>query len=243
MEPCEVLAWDTAHFGVKVARVKEGAPLEVGAVRRFCVDHGVECLYWTTSFQDHDPRFAVGLGLELMDVKVTLDRALAAGEGKPDLEPGVVLRPGRASDAEQMEREAVVGFRGSRFYRDLRFARDRVEALYEVWWRKSLSGELAQAVCVAEVGGRPVAYATAAAPQGGREASIGLVGVAPAWQGRRLGGAVVSGLCAELGGMGLERVRVPTQASNVQALRLYERLGFRVCETRLIYHGWFGGGA
>jgi dTDP-4-amino-4,6-dideoxy-D-galactose acyltransferase len=133
---------------------------------------------------------------------------------------------------------ARISHRDSRFYYDAGFPDSRCDALYEVWIERSSSG-WADAVLVADVDGTAAGYVTChLAPSG--EGSIGLLAVAPEFQGRKLG--------AQLTGAALEyfrvnekqEVTVVTQGRNLRSQRLYQRSGFITSSVQLWYHKWFG---
>ena len=39
--------------------------------------------------------------------------------------------------------------------------------------------------------------------------------------------------------LGAKKIRVATQGTNVAALKLYEKAGFRVCDVKIWFHRWF----
>src|SRR5262249_19129745 len=69
---------------------------------------------------------------------------------------------------------------------------------------------------------------------------IDLVGVDSAYQGHGVGKGLIGFFLAECARLNAE-ARVGTQAANIPSLRLYESLGFRVCETPYVLHAHVGG--
>jgi ribosomal-protein-alanine N-acetyltransferase len=70
---------------------------------------------------------------------------------------------------------------------------------------------------------------------GARENGDGTISdlwVDPDWQGRGIGSALLAALMQAIRDDGYERARLDTHARNVDALRFYERHGFRVVERR-----------
>jgi mycothiol synthase len=75
-------------------------------------------------------------------------------------------------------------------------------------------------------------------PAQGGEGPIGevyVLGVDPAAQGRRLGGALTAAGLAHLRERGLERVLLYVEADNTAAVRVYEKLGFTRWSTDVSY--------
>ncbi len=75
-------------------------------------------------------------------------------------------------------------------------------------------------------------------PAHGVEGPIGevyVLGVDPAAQGRRLGGALTAAGLTHLRGRGLDRVMLYVEADNTAAVRVYEKLGFTRWSTDVSY--------
>ena len=62
--------------------------------------------------------------------------------------------------------------------------------------------------------------------------------VDPQHAGQGVGSLMVGASVDWFGRQALRRVRVVTQGRNIAALRLYERMAFRVERVSLFYHGW-----
>jgi ribosomal protein S18 acetylase RimI-like enzyme len=88
----------------------------------------------------------------------------------------------------------------------------------------------ADLLTVAEVDGQMVGYQlTTPSHQG---AHLARLAVLPAWQGRGIGGALVSHLVDHYMRRGAREVTVNTQDSNAASLALYRRFGFTLTQTR-----------
>lgn len=227
------LAWDSEHFGVRIASFEPASPAahELEAAVASCRDEGIECLYALV------PSDALELvrALErrrarLVDVRLTLDADVAPHERLP------TVRASRKSDLPALRALAAQSHEASRFYADGRFARERCDALYATWIEKSCSG-WADVVLVADHQGAPSAYLSCHVRDGSR-GEIGLVAVAPHARGLGLGGDLVVSAHAYFGEREVERVSVVTQARNVSAQRLYQAHGFRTTRVELWYHLW-----
>ena len=68
------------------------------------------------------------------------------------------------------------------------------------------------------------------------EIHINNVAIRPGFRGRGLGTALLGHVMAEAGRLGAKRATLEVRASNGDALRLYERLGFYVAGTRRNYY-------
>jgi len=234
---CRLLAWDSQFFGRRIAQVcaPRLAAGDAARIRRWAGAHGVECLYFRADAGDGESiRAAEEAGFRLTDVRVTRERPLDGGDGAL---PGGV-EPSRDEDLPALREIARVSHRNTRFYQDPRFPRERCDALYETWIANACAGR-ADEVLVARCEGRVAGY-VACVVEPEETGRIDLIAVAPALRGRRIGEALVRGALARLAARGCRRVRVASQARNIEAARLYERMGFRTLAVEHSYHLWPG---
>ena len=110
--------------------------------------------------------------------------------------------------------------------------------LYVTWLRKSLAGELADIVLVAEDASAPAGYITGHIDPDCKTVAIGLFGVAEAARGRGLGSRLLATLLADATQRRIRSVTVVTQGGNVDAQRVYRAAGFRTIRSELWLHRW-----
>jgi dTDP-4-amino-4,6-dideoxy-D-galactose acyltransferase len=227
------LDWDSDFFGCRIARLEETRldPEDVAALEQEVAAQRIDCVYLLAD-EALPPARALTAGFWPMDERVTLEL-----EPVPELAMrGAGARPAVPSDARALEDIAGEAHRGTRFFTDTHFPRERSIELYRTWIRNSLHGA-ADAVLVVDDASGPAGYATAIVKARGR-GEIGLVGVAARARGRGLGRALVSAAVHWLRGRGCARVEVVTQGLNAEALRLYQGAGFRLARTATWYHRW-----
>jgi ribosomal protein S18 acetylase RimI-like enzyme len=239
---CELLGWDTRFFGVRVARVV-GYSLDEAAARRaldWCAAERVDCLYFLCDAGSEESVAAAERhGFGLKDVRLTyrrLEPALA--DAVPELPPGIQMRPARPDEAPVLEAIAEGSYTDSRFYFDRRFPRALADELYRVWVRQSVAGQ-ADVVLVLEDRGRAVGFITCHLEGDGRTGRCGLSGLDPGLRGRGLGLRMYEAALRWFAARGVELVVYVTQARNIRAQRLFQRLGFLSHSTQLWYHKWF----
>jgi dTDP-4-amino-4,6-dideoxy-D-galactose acyltransferase len=233
--PCRFLGWDSEFFGRRIARVDSArlTPEEVERVRRWARAEAIECLYYLADAADTESiRVAEDAGFRITDTRVTRERSLDREGG--ELPEGVELF--REEDVPELRAIAGTSHGASRFYHDRHFPRERCDALYETWIANACTGD-ADCVLVVRSEARAVGYLTCVieSPTTGR---IGLTAVAAAERGQRFGERLVRGSLRWLAGHGCERVLVASQARNLEAARLYERLGFQTIAAEHWYHLW-----
>jgi dTDP-4-amino-4,6-dideoxy-D-galactose acyltransferase len=150
------------------------------------------------------------------------------------------IRPAREDDIAAVEALARVSHRNTRFYRDRRFDRSRSDDMYAVWIARSIRGEFADAVWVADVDGAPRGYITVARREA--DAAIGLVAVADAYRGRGYGERLMQAAIRWADQNNLPSTSVVTQGTSASSVRFYERAGFRASRIELWYHCWLDSG-
>ena len=234
---CSILPWDSAFFGLKIARVVPSSLTQdiTTQALAWCRSNGIDCLYLLAA-SDHPEtmRLAEGAGFGLVDIRMNLGRH--AGDQERNPPPNESIRLYKESDLEVLEQIAASSHEDSRFFSDGRFPQERCRALFQTWIQRSCNG-WAQAVFVAEVDGVPAGYCTCHLD--GNSGSIGLVALAPQAQGRALGRSLVDTALSYFRQHGVNEVAVATQGRNYRAQRLYQKCGFVTQSVMLWYHKWW----
>ncbi len=237
---CEILAWDTAFWGIPVGKVTRPVllPGDGDDIATWCAEQEVACLYFLAPTDDRGTILeAERAGFSLVDQRLTLG-VTVSGDTTPTrpTDPLTTIRPCRTEDIAVLEGIAARSHRDSRFYFDGRFPADRCDALYVTWIRQSIEG-WADAVLVAANAGGAAGYVTCHldAPDRGR---VGLIGVGEAARGRGVGQALVHAALAWFRARGAASATVVTQGRNTGAQRLYQRCGFVTQSMNLWYHRW-----
>lgn len=239
MAPFQILDWDTAFFGMKVARILPSrlAAEELERVLARMRSEGVALAYWASDPQDEVSQQAAQAcqGL-LADKKTTFAMELGPDHG-PAEETGWVVEE-FTDDVPNSELESLAIEAGiqSRFRLDPRIPDGKCADLYRQWIRNSTNRRLADAVLVVRQTGRIVGMVTVAEKHGAGD--IGLIAAAAAMRGKKLGMALVRAAQAWARNRGLKRAQVVTQGANAAACRLYEKCGYRVTKTENLYHFW-----
>jgi ribosomal protein S18 acetylase RimI-like enzyme len=124
----------------------------------------------------------------------------------------------------------------SRFKLDPNFGQSGFEALYKIWVDNSLNKKIADAVIVYKEQGNILGFVTYKVC--GTYATIGLIGVCLAYQGKGIGKKLIASVENELVTNGIEELRIPTQLQNEMACKFYKGLGYTIIENKSIRHFW-----
>lgn len=179
-----------------------------------------------------------GLGFSLVSVRCAYERPVPAAPEDTRPPRGVTLR--RLSEglpavpADDVSALAAVLGATSRYFKDGNIPRDRAAGLYETWITNSLRHGYAAEAILAYEGARLVGMNTLRFD--GPVGAIDLIGVQASHQGQGLGQQLMhEGFSACLA-RGATHVRVVTEAENVGASRFYQRHGFLLVTTDLVWH-------
>lgn len=234
--PCTILEWDTDFFGLRIATLPPGPLTETSLSRivEWCRAERVACLYALSSTDDPTSvRLLEDAGGRVVDVRMTFARELPGSPPRAK----VPARGSLVSDIPALRELARASHTSSRFWADLNFPRERCAELYATWIEKSCRG-WADQVFVAEVDGQPAGYLSCHLRADGR-GEIGIVAVAPAAQGRGLGGSLLDTALSWFAEKGCRHITVVTQGRNASAQRLYQSRGFLTANVQVWHHLWF----
>lgn len=236
---CQYLAWDSAHFGQRIAKVTAVSltPDTVQAIETWARQQQIDGLYLLLEASDYAAiHLAEANQFHLADLRLTmLCSQLVVPAPKPT---AVAIRLSQPEDLPALQQIAATVHQNTRFFQDPHFDRQASQALYAAWITNSCQGQ-AQAVWVAEEAAtRPLGYLSCHLGPDGR-GNIGLVGVAPEAQGKGIGGQLLRQALHWFAAEGATAVDVVTQGDNMAAQRLYQRYGFFSQRLQLWYHRWF----
>ena len=241
--PCELLPWDTRHFGRVIAKVR-GDELDAARatrVDRWCREHGVECLYLLTDASDAETdRVAAHNGYRVVDVKLTSIHELDGLGPAPWHSPGPIsVRLASADDLPALRPIAASSHRASRFYFDGGFGEDRCDKLYVAWIERALR-EPEFELLVAELDGQPIGYHAIRLP-GVDPGRLDLVALHPAHRGNGLSEHLLCSSLRRLKKSGADVVLTSIQARNISSVRAHERIGFVAERAEVWHHKWYRG--
>jgi dTDP-4-amino-4,6-dideoxy-D-galactose acyltransferase len=242
--PCELLPWDTDFFNCRLARVcgdtlKPEQPVQIDAWTR---NHRIRGLYFLSRADEPATiQTAEKHGFGLVDIRVTFERRVMNSPDPSRFDPpaGVIIRPAQPDDLPGLQAMARTGHRGTRFFNDVHFPRQRVEDLYSTWITLEVQGRAQLVLVAASAANQPVGYVSCHLDPIRRAGQIGLVGVGSEVRGRGIGKSLVLAAMDWYRAQGAQEVTVVTQGNNRTAQRLYQQCGFLSRDLQLWYHKWY----
>ena len=202
----------------------------------------IRCLYFLSRADDPATiRMAEQHGFGLVDIRVTLDRAVTTAN-EPSCSgptPSVTIRLVLPADLSALQAMARVVHRETRFFSDSHFARQRAEELYSTWITLESQGRARAVLVAASTDDQPLGYISCHLDATCQEGQIGLVGVSPEVRGKGIGRSLVMAAMDWYRPKGARAVTVVTQGRNRAAQRLYQQCGFLSRDLQLWYHKWY----
>jgi ribosomal protein S18 acetylase RimI-like enzyme len=236
-------ALDEQRFGVRVARASGVTVEMLPGIERFCCEHGVELviarsdaneLAAVQEMEQHEFR--------LMDTLVYYRRSLSEIP-ETTLEPGIVIRPVRKNEPDEVRAIAAAVFKGygGHYHADPRLDPTQCDEVYPSWaYRSCVSPDVAGAVLVAESASGLVGF-VAVRTNSEEEGEVTLYGVIPSVQGRGVGRALLVTAMHRLRENRLSHVIISTQVTNFTSQRVWVRLGFTPYRAFYTFHKWYPG--
>jgi dTDP-4-amino-4,6-dideoxy-D-galactose acyltransferase len=217
------LAWDSQFFGVRVGELK------LDDLARFNRNGLNKKSQFDLVYLYSPMRIK---GVELMDERIVYQKGILA-QGHASVEE---IDLAKESDFDRLLDLAIQSSHESRFRKDSRIADAKVDELYELWLKKSLSKQLADEVFFIRGLDKAQAFVTVKFKKA--IADIGLIAVDEACRGQGLGRKLMDKVYNECVKNGTKQLELVTQASNVGACQFYQALGFEIKTRIYVYHLW-----
>ncbi|MEY2453466.1 MAG: dTDP-4-amino-4,6-dideoxy-D-galactose acyltransferase [Acidimicrobiaceae bacterium] len=233
--PARLLEWDSEHWNIRIARVREGPfTQELAAELDYWTDsHHVQLLSYLCDAADGDSLLQAQLaGFTVVDVRIELSIDIASAP-VADRTSELTIRSATSDDVPRLCAIAARVHTGTRFTVDPPL-RSRAGALYERWIERDVASNGLALVAVAD--GEVVGYLTASVDS--KAGSISLVGIDESARGRGGGHVLVAAALEWFAAEGCLTATVVTSAAALAAQRLYQRMGFQPSAIGLWLHRW-----
>jgi len=237
----EMLDWDSAFFGFKVARIipPSLAADKLAGVLTQLRQQQVTLAYWFSVDDDSSRKVAAEHDGFFVGTRVTYTSAL---NPTPPSSAAEAITSYQAADVvPELASLALAAGEYSRFRVDPQFPAEKFKALYATWLRRSVQKEIADDILVwKDPEGKIGGMVTVGQKEG--RGDIGLIAVAPEFRGHHVGQDLLEAAQLSLVGRGLRLVQVVTQGENISACRLYEKCGYQREKTESVFHFWLNSG-
>lgn len=230
---------EEARFGVRTARVEAVRADDVPAILDFCAREHVELLIARCDAADNGAATALeDAGGRLMDTLTYWRRDLVTRAPEADVVDARV-RPADPADLPAIAaiaRESFHDYYGH-YHADPRLPDDAASAAYADWAQRSLAGEAADVVLVAEVEGDVAAFGTFQI-EPDRQCNFVLAAVAASGRQHGLYRAIAAGGMIWSAAEGAIAFYSSTQIGNLAVQKVWARLGMELSGAVHTFHRW-----
>jgi dTDP-4-amino-4,6-dideoxy-D-galactose acyltransferase len=169
------------------------------------------------------------MGFALIETNVRFAMPLSDVSSKSA--PGVTFATSEMADA--IGEIAATSFSEDRFHRDPAIPQSTADELKRGWATNFFNGERGDWMVVSRVDDRLVGFLQLLRMQDGG-LLIDLIAVSARERGRGLARAMIRFACRNCGCVG--QVTVGTAIANTRSIRLYQSMGFRLCDAQYVFH-------
>lgn len=227
----EYLGWDSQFFNLKIGKV-EITSLSLSLFREIFYskeknNYDLIYLFSNTIESDADKELK-RKALFPIDKKIVFTKEVSRIDNLPEN-----IHPFNGELNIPLLDLAFLSGHESRFKKDPRL-NHKFELLYKLWIQKSISGEMADAVFVAQAGAITEGFVTARKKE--KHGQIGLIAVAPEAQGKGIGSKLMQAAEYWYWENNLKTCSVVTQLVNIGACALYEKNNYAKESVELVFH-------
>lgn len=225
------LQWDSDFFGLRIGRsdILSTEDALFLAAQHEELKQQFELLY---VFDPNNIGFNAN-GARLVDEKILYSKPC-----EPRKQYNDISFFKQATPSDDLYRLALVSGGYSRFKLDVRLPKGSYERLYNRWIENACPREGTNKQILTFLGTNNIAKGMITIDHQGELGHIGLVAVDTDAQHQGIGGKIMSTLDGYLFDLGVKTLEVPTQKTNTDACRWYEKNGFTVQSRTQIYHWW-----
>jgi dTDP-4-amino-4,6-dideoxy-D-galactose acyltransferase len=224
------LVWDSTHYGIKMARLDFS---ELKSWEQLDADEFDFIRARVISSDIYLLKYLQDIGFRIFDTLVRLDLRLSDLNGKSIPMRSTFCRWYDEKDIPEMRRIAASSFTYDHHHQDKRFKKEKVDEMHSLWVDKCIRD--GYEIDVAEKDEQVAGFMTTTKKDG--SCYIELIAVDEKFRGQGIAESLLR-FSLTRAAFDVERATVETQLANVAAIRLYEKVGFKVAESFYTLHRW-----
>ena len=221
------LPWDSSHFGIKAAKLDPTDDLKIYRGNSLTDFDYIRARVPTT-----DTAIVTQLqelGFRIYDTLVYMELKLSEMNGKKRDEKTLCRWSTHYKDVEQMRQIARSSFTFDHHHQDPRFSKEKVDEMHALWVDKCIREDYE--IDVAERDGKVAGFIAT------KKGYIELIAVDETFRGLGIAEDLTR-FALTRAAFDIDKATVETQVANVPAVRLYEKLGFRLAKSAYTLHFW-----
>jgi len=242
--------WDSSHFRMEVGKLRlavfnaevqiNDRRLLIRGIKDLAFSKGFDIIFARVPLEDMRTIHSIELeGGILTDVLLTFYIDLTQGFEVKETESDIEVTSASQDDKQILMRMAEDIFKIDHFHADPNLPSSKCDELYAKWVANCIDG-LTDVVLMAKKGDDVIGFITCKVEHLTSDYNYGiidLVGVGEGYRGKGIGSLLVSEALKWFSNH-TNSVYVGTQAANIPAVRLYEKMGFHQVFSEATLHLW-----
>lgn len=227
------LDWDSDFFQFNVCRLDDRIKdvEDLREVESIMNENSFKLAYYSSAEKIYSTESKL-LDIKLVDKKVTYVKKTS---DKLEYHPSISSYP-KGDPSSKMIDLAIQCGSYSRFKTDEAIGESNYERMYRLWLVKSTNREMAKEVLIYSIQQEIAGFLTIA--EKNNRADPGLGAVDFKFRGKGLGRIIFQNAEKWAYDNGYKEIQLVTQGDNIQACRLYEKLGYTIESMEYFYHIW-----
>ena len=229
----ERLDWDSTFFNYNVGRIIVNENQSINLSEFLLDSKKYKLVYIFSKLSLHNELF------KLVDEKVVLHQELSSNSCDLSSDFFTIKSFDKLiHNQQELEKLALESGIYSRFNIDENFKSGEYNKLYLKWIALSIEEKLAFDIIIATDKNETIVGFVTLNKKSENLVDIGLVAVSDGFRGKGIGKSLMNYALNKSFELGYKEIQVVTQITNINAMKLYESVGFNIKEKTFVYHYW-----
>lgn len=229
----ERLDWDSTFFNYNVGRIIVNENQSINLSEFLLDSKKYKLVYIFSKLSLHNELF------KLVDEKVVLHQELSSNSCDLPSDFFTIKSFDKLiHNRQELEKLALESGIYSRFNIDKNFKSGEYNKLYLKWIALSIEEKLAFDIIIATDKNETIVGFVTLNKKSETLVDIGLVAVSDGFRGKGIGKSLMNYALNKSFELGYKEIQVVTQITNINAMKLYESVGFNIKEKTFVYHYW-----
>lgn len=229
----ERLDWDSTFFNYNVGRIIVNENQSINLPEFLLDSKKYKLVYIFSKLSLHNELF------KLVDEKVVLHQELSSNSCDLPSDFFTIKSFDKLiHNRQELEKLALESGIYSRFNIDKNFKSGEYNKLYLKWIALSIEEKLAFDIIIATDKNETIVGFVTLNKKSENLVDIGLVAVSDGFRGKGIGKSLMNYALNKSFELGYKEIQVVTQITNINAMKLYESVGFNIKEKTFVYHYW-----
>lgn len=240
MSYIQYLEWDSKIFKKNIGKLNINSlnKKNIGKILDECKKLNLSCLFCFLDINYNTINITQENKFDLINIKVSYNLNLKERNINilNKMLKGIKIKGAETSDIKGLIQINDHIRKTSRFYKDKKIKKNISKKIYKEWIKNSLRGYTDKIITL-RIKNEICGFVSCKIKN--KIGIIDLIGILPKYQGRGYGKILMNESIKWFNSKGINEMEVTTEGENISAQRLYQKIGFRIYDTKLVYHKWF----